>query len=112
MQALHGHLTPEFLAMMSGLVHAMRQDPALAEVLWTHLVDDSRAARLIVDRAVGRGELPGGAEARLAGLMHEVIEGQVFRQMVTGAPIDAAFAAHVVDDLVVPVLTGRPQAAT
>src|ERR1700729_2492432 len=31
MRAMHGHLTPEFLAMMSGLVHAMRADTDLAD---------------------------------------------------------------------------------
>jgi AcrR family transcriptional regulator len=105
MRAIRGHLTAEFLAMMSGLVHAMRQDQALRDVLWSHLMNDAPAARVIIERAVARGELPVGQEARMAGLTHELIEAQLFRQIATGAPADDTFAAHVVDDLVLPVLT-------
>jgi AcrR family transcriptional regulator len=113
MRAMSGHLTTEFLAMMSGLVHAMRRDPALAGVLRSHLMDDAPAARLIVGRAVARGELRGGTEADLAALTHEVIEACLFRQLAIDAPLDEAFAAHVVDDLLMPVLTQaarRPRA--
>ena len=111
MRAMREHLTADFLAMMSGLVHAMRRDPALAEALWAHLTDDAPAGRLIIGRAVARGELRGGAEVELAALAHEVIEAQVFRQMALNAPLDDAFAAHVVDDLLIPVLTCRSRAS-
>lgn len=109
-RAMSGHLTSDFLAMMSGLVEAMRRDPALAGVLRAHLMDDAPAARLIIGRAVARGELRSGAEAELAALAHEVIEAQLFRQMAIGAPFDDTFAAHVVDDLLMPVLSRRSQA--
>jgi hypothetical protein len=33
-----------------------------------------------------------------------VIEAQIFRQMMTGAPLDDAFARHVVDGIVLPLL--------
>ena len=108
-RAMSGHLTSDFLAMMSGLVEAMRRDPALAGVLRAHLMDDAPAARLIIGRAVARGELRSGAEVELAALAHEVIEAQLFRQMAVGAPFDDAFAAHVVDDLLMPVLSRRSQ---
>ena len=107
-RAMSGHLTSDFLAMMSGLVEAMRRDPALAGVLRAHLMDDAPAARLIIGRAVARGELRSGAEVELAALAHEVIEAQLFRQMAVGAPFDDTFAAHVVDDLLMPVLSRRP----
>jgi AcrR family transcriptional regulator len=107
--AMSGHLTSDFLAMMSGLIEAMRRDPALAGVLRAHLMDDAPAARLIIGRAVARGELRSGAEVELAALAHEVIEAQLFRQMAVGAPFDDAFAAHLVDDLLMPVLSRRSQ---
>ena len=72
-------------------------------------MDDAPAARLIIGRAVARGELRSGAEAELAALAHEVIEAQLFRQMAIGAPFDDTFAAHVVDDLLMPVLSRRSQ---
>jgi AcrR family transcriptional regulator len=112
MRTLRGHLTGEFLAMMSGLLHAMQQDPELARVLRSHLASDHTVALPVIGRAVGRGELPAGADLELAGLMHEVIEAHLLRRMAIGGALDDEFARHVVDDLVIPVLTtpreGRP----
>jgi AcrR family transcriptional regulator len=104
MQAMASHLTAEFLAMMSGLVHAMRADPELAAALRPHLGIGHEAALLIVSRAASRGELPAGADAELADLAHEVIEAHVLRQMAGDGTLSPEFARHVVDDLVIPVL--------
>ena len=38
--------------------------------------------------------------------MHEVIEAQIFRQMMIAADLDDAFARHVVDDIILPLLAG------
>jgi Tetracyclin repressor-like, C-terminal domain len=112
MLAMRGHLTDEFLAMMSGLIHAMRTEPQLAAVLRSHLASDHSAALPIIRRAVGRGEVPAGAEEALASIAHEVIEAQLFRQMAVGGSFDEQFTRHVVDDLVLPALThyreGKP----
>ena len=105
MNAMPGHLTPEFMAMMSGLVHAMRADPELAASLRPMLDHDS-VAEQIIGRAVRRGELPAPAAGRLAGLVHEVIEAQIFRQLMTASSLDGSFAAHVVDDIILPLLAG------
>ncbi|HEU5392952.1 MAG TPA: TetR/AcrR family transcriptional regulator [Streptosporangiaceae bacterium] len=109
MRAMRGHLTDEFLAMMSGLLHAMRTDPELAVVLRSHLAEDYSAALPIIRRAADRGEVPAGAEETLARTTHELIEAQLFRQMALGAPFDEQFSRHVVDDLVLPVLTRNRQ---
>ncbi len=105
MLAMRGHLTPEFMAMMSGLVHAMRADAELADRLRS-LFDRDSVAEQITGRAVRRGELPASMAGRLAGLMHEVIEAQVFRKLILGAELDQAFARHLVDDIVLPLLAG------
>jgi hypothetical protein len=105
MRAMGGHLTDEFLAMMSGLLHAMRTDPELAGVLRSHLADDYSAALPIIRRAAGRGEVPSGAEETLARIAHELIEAQLFRQMALGGSFSEEFSRHVVDDLVLPALT-------
>jgi AcrR family transcriptional regulator len=105
MEAMRGHLTEEFLAMMSGLVHAMRTDRELAGALRSHLAIGHAAALPIIRRAAARGELPAGADAELAGLAHEVIEAQLFRQIAAGGALSPEFARHVVDDLLIPVLT-------
>jgi AcrR family transcriptional regulator len=104
LEALAGHLTPEFLAMTSGLVHAARTDPGLAAELWPRLGIGHAVALPVISRAVARGELPAGADAELAGLAHEVIEAHVLRRAAEGAAFSAEFARHVVDDLILPVL--------
>ena len=105
LQEMRGHLTPEFLGMMSGLIHAMRADAELAASLRSAFEEESVSAELVA-RAVGRGELPAVDAARLARLVHEVVEAQVFRQMAAGGELDQPFARHVVDDIVLPLLAG------
>ena len=105
LQAMREHLTPEFMAMMSGLVHAMRADPELAGSLRSMFDEDSVSAELVA-RAVGRGELPADDAARLAPLVHEVVEAQVFRQIAAGGELGQRFAGHLVDDIVLPLLAG------
>ena len=106
MRAMPGHLTPQFLAMMSGLVHAMRADSQLAASLRS-LFEENSVSGPIVDRAVARGELPASAAGKLARLVHEVIEAQIFRRMTTAQGLDDSFAQHVVDDIVLPMLAGN-----
>ena len=105
LRALRGHLTPEFMAMMSGLVHAMRADAGLARILRSVFAEDPVSAT-IIGRAVARGELPPDTGGHLAALVHEVIEAQVFRQMVAGSEFGETFARHVVDDIVMPLIAG------
>jgi AcrR family transcriptional regulator len=109
MNAMPGHLTPEFMAMMSGLVHALRTDPQLAASLRS-LFDHDSVAEQIIGRAVRRGELPAPAAGRLAGLVHEVAEAQIFRLLMTDSALDGSFATHVVDDIILPLLAGSTAA--
>jgi AcrR family transcriptional regulator len=111
LQAMRAHLTPQYMAMMSGLVHAMRADAGLAGTLRSLFDEDSVSAELVA-RAAGRGELPARETARLARLVHEVVEAQVFRQMATGGEFDQRFARHVVDDIVLPLLAGAAARGT
>jgi hypothetical protein len=91
--------------MMSGLVHAMRADPELAGTLRSMFDEDSVSAELVT-RAAARGELPARETARLAHLVHEVVEAQILRQMTAGRELDHRFARHVVDDIILPLLAG------
>jgi AcrR family transcriptional regulator len=110
LHALRAHLTGEFLAMMSGLMHAMRGDRELAEALWSHLAAPPPAAEQIMARAAARGEVRPDACAELSARAHEVIEAHVLRRVLTGAELDEAFAVHVVDDLLLPVLRSGDEA--
>jgi AcrR family transcriptional regulator len=105
MLEVRSYLTPEFMAMMRGLVHAMSADQELSELL-RPVLDDEIASREIIKRAVRRGEIPRGSQRRAAALVHEVIEGQIVRRMfITGEPIDDRFARHVIDDMLMPLLS-------
>jgi AcrR family transcriptional regulator len=106
MQAMRSHLTPEFTHMMSGLVHAMRSDPELAGSLRSLFAKDP-VSEQIIGRAVARAELPPGAAGELAPLVHEVVEAQLLRHLMAGGELDDAFARHVIDDIVLPLLAGR-----
>jgi AcrR family transcriptional regulator len=105
MRAMRSHLTPEFTDMMSGLVHAMRSDPELAGRLRSLFLQDP-VSEQVIDRAVMRGEMPSDAASKLAPLLHEVVEAQLLRQMMAGGELDDAFAHHVIDDIVLPLLAG------
>jgi hypothetical protein len=83
----------------------MRADRELAGSLRS-LFDQDSVSEQVIDRAVTRGELPAREAGKLARLVHEVIEAQIFRQMTTAAGFDDDFARHVVDDIVLPLLAG------
>lgn len=105
LRAMAGHLTPEFLAMMSGLVHAMRSDPELAAALRPRLGIGHAVVLPIIGRAADRGELAAGRDVELAALAHEVIEALLLRHIAAGDALGQEFARHVVDDVVIPVLS-------
>ena len=108
MGELRASITPEFIAMMRGLVHAMSVDQELAGLLQP-VFDDEISSREIVERAVGRGELHRAGQQRIAALIHEVIEGQILRRLfISGQPLDDRFARHVVDDMLMPLLKPAP----
>lgn len=99
--------------LMAGVLHAMRQAPELGACMRDQVLDRKRAVfRTIVERAVSRRELPSPAGApttALADLAHELAGALwVQRVLVVGAAVDDAFIAHVVDDVLVPLLTHRP----
>jgi AcrR family transcriptional regulator len=109
--ALREHLTPEFMAMMNGLMRAMKDDSELAASLSPLLLDENAEATEIIGRAVARGELSPDVAADLAPLVHEVIEAQVLRRMTLGLGLDEDFGRHVVDDIVLPLIAGSVAAA-
>ena len=104
LRATQARLTDRYLALMSALAHAMRQDADLARALRVHLSEDRDGSLFgpIVRRAQARGEVSLAADA---GLAHEVTEGQLLRQMLIGEVIDEALIVHLTDDLLIPLLT-------
>jgi AcrR family transcriptional regulator len=98
-----GSIADSDAAIIAGVTSAMRTDPELAELVRTQILDSKRGEfDGIVGRAVRTGELPEGSAADA---LDEVVPAiLIYRLVVQGQPIDEAFAAHVVDDIVLPLL--------
>jgi hypothetical protein len=81
----------------------MRCTPELGDCVRDQVLESKLdVSRTIVERAVERGELPPGTDPLL---LHEVASALWFhRVLVVGAPVDDAFIAHVVDDVLLPML--------
>jgi AcrR family transcriptional regulator len=93
----------EDAAIIAGVLSAMRTDPELAELIRTQVLDNKRGKfNSIIERAVRRGELPEGSSADL---VEEVVPAMVVNRLVIqGQPLSDEFAAHVVDDVMLPLL--------
>ena len=91
------------VALMSGVVHAMRSTPELADCVRERIISEKRyIGDTIVGHAKSRGELPPDADAEV---FHEVAPAlMLFRLLVCGMPVDDEFLAHVADDVLVPLL--------
>ena len=102
MKALRDKASAPYVAVMRDLVQAKRYDTALANLLRQHT--DSEALSpfaLVLDRAVERKLLPATART---GLVHDVAEAMILRQLQMEAPFDRAFMVRVVDDVLLPLL--------
>jgi len=92
--------------LLAGLMNAARSDEVIAALLNERMWESKqRALREIVERAVERGEV---ADASGVSLACEVCCAVVLHRLtVVRAKPDAAFRRHLVDDIVVPLLTHR-----
>lgn len=89
--------------ILAGLFMAMQTDPELAAEL--RAMRDSKVpfAEAICARAAERGELKSGYDPRL---IDEIVPALLFMHcFAQGEPLDEAFIAHVVDDIILPLLT-------
>ncbi|WP_127503284.1 TetR/AcrR family transcriptional regulator [Actinoplanes solisilvae] len=92
--------------LLAGLFMALNSDPELAAQL--RQMRDSKVpfAETICARAAARGELRPGYDA---GLIDEIVPALVFmRRFALGEPLDEPFLDHLVDDIVLPLLTREP----
>jgi AcrR family transcriptional regulator len=103
--ALMGHaeaFSEQDAAVVTGVMSAMRTDPELAALVRSQLIEGRSDLNDIIDRAVLRGELPMGSAVTTA---TEVVGALMLQRMViNGQSVDEAFAVHVVDDIVLPLL--------
>ena len=97
------HIAGEDGPLLAGVLMAMRRDPELAAEMRTVSADKPDLSGQICARAVARGQLPAGCRA---GLIEELVPPLLFmRGIVRGDPIDHDYIQHVVDDIVLPLLT-------
>ncbi|RSN64792.1 TetR/AcrR family transcriptional regulator [Actinomadura sp. WAC 06369] len=108
LELMRANLEAQDAALILGLMTAMHRDAGLAALVRGRLVDDKRAAfGAVVERAVRRGDLAGDVDTAL---FVEISSAMLFsRLFVTGEPLDDAFVRHLVDAVLIPLLTGgRP----
>lgn len=104
-------LTGEDADLFIGLLAAARHDPELASALHGQLQDDkAHLAGVIVARAVARREVPPTADPSL---IQDIVPAVLITRVVLlRQPTDDAFLAHIVDDVVVPLLAAAPTGRT
>ncbi len=104
-------LTRERIAVLAGLLLAIRTRPELAALIRAELVQTEMvAATAIVERAAARGEI---VADRLPSLARQVLPSVLFtRSFVAGAPVSEAFVTELVDDVLVPLFQSPRARAT
>jgi AcrR family transcriptional regulator len=111
LRSVHEGIGAEDVALLSGVLRAMREAPDLARLLRQQMLDEKEhVGRTIVRRAVERGELGPAADPSV---FHEVAPALMFfRVLVTGEPVDDDFLAHAADDVLIPLLACSGARAT
>jgi AcrR family transcriptional regulator len=107
--AVHGSAADD-ADLIAGVLRAMRTAPELADCVRSQVIESKcDVSRVIVARAVARGELLAETDPLI---LHEVASALWFhRVLVVGGPVDDAFIAHVVDDVLMPLLDRSSRSA-
>ena len=107
--AVHGSAADD-ADLIAGVLRAMRTTPELADCVRSQVIESKcDVSRTIVARAVARGELPAQTDPLI---LHEVASALWFhRVLVVGGPVDDAFIAHVVNDVLMPLLDRSSRSA-
>jgi AcrR family transcriptional regulator len=106
LQAMRSSLSGQDAALILGLLVAMHRDPELADVVRQQVLLAKREVfDAAIARAVARNDVPPTTDSAL---LAEISSAVLFsRLLVTGEPLDDAFAQHLVDAVLLPAL-GRP----
>jgi AcrR family transcriptional regulator len=91
-------------SVVTGLMSAASRSPELSRTMHRLLYEMKHPVHLaILNAAVARGEVPAGTSADL---LHEVLHSMVLTKLLWDRTlIDDEFVIHVVDDVLLPVLT-------
>lgn len=101
-------LQVESAPLTAGLVGRMRESEELAALVREHAFEAVRRRFLsLLDRAAARGELP--ACAAVSPLFADVAPSIInTRVLLSGEPVDDAFAAELVDRILLPIVSAAP----
>jgi len=88
--------------LICGLAVAVRSDAEFGRLMSSHLHEQKLCSiAAILSRAEARGELPPGIDPSL---VLQVAPGVALFHQISGEPLDAAFAEHLVDRVLIPLL--------
>jgi AcrR family transcriptional regulator len=106
LQVMRSSLSGQDAALILGLLIAMHRDPELADTVREQVLHAKREVfGAVIARAAARGDVPAATDGAL---LAEISSAVLFsRLLVTGEPLDNAFAQHFVDAVLLPAL-GRP----
>jgi Tetracyclin repressor-like, C-terminal domain len=92
---------------MAGLISALPHHPDLAAVVQDQLVAPRTAQmRDLLERAVARGEISPGRKLDTLALVAPATT--VYWLMIVNKPLDRAFFAALLDEILLPMATGKP----
>lgn len=92
--------------VVAGVMTAATRNPVLARTMYEYMYEKKHAVHeAIIRRAAERGEVAPDTDPHL---LHEVMHSMVLaRRLEICGALDERFAEHVVDDVLLPVLTHR-----
>jgi AcrR family transcriptional regulator len=91
----------DMIKVIVGVATAAMHDPVLAAALEDLVLSTPRhIIRSVLDRAVARGEVPGGRDLSL---IPDAVVGLNILRAVTGRPLDRVFVRRVLEDLILPL---------
>jgi AcrR family transcriptional regulator len=92
---------------VTGLLIAMREDPALAAIVRTQLAEGgSQITGILLSRAAERGELPSPVDGPFVLALAPAVV--ITRSLLLGGTTDTSFQHQLVDQVLLPLLTGQP----
>lgn len=103
MDAVTAEVADPLTRVTAELATLMRHDTQLAEALREHLAKEELSPfHDALQRAIARGDIA-GVDVEL---VHDVAEAMILRQIHLDLPIDAAFSARLIDDVLLVLLGG------
>jgi AcrR family transcriptional regulator len=98
------HASGDNLKLIAGLLTASQGDPELRRLMSEKMVSETEArSQEWKERAVARGEIPADFDADL---IQQIAPAVIFmRLLITNEPVDEAFRVHLVDNVLMPLLT-------